>query len=791
MLSATVVLMLALGLGANGAIFSVIDAIVLRPFPIEDVDRMVMLAETSPNSLFEFETFSVAPANYLDWREQSEVFESLAAYEYWNVNLDGRDEPERVQGILVSSGFLEILGVGPGLGRTFLAEEEEVGKQHRVILGHGLWTRQFGSDTSVLGESITLDGEAYTVVGVGPEGFDFPVGAEVWAPLAFPADVREDRSARYLTVIGRLKDGRTVQYAAAQMQVIAERLKQQYPNENGAWDVGVRPLAEGLVDPGAPAFLAIMQLGAGLVLLIACANIANLLLARGTERSRELAVRMAIGAGRGRLFQLLIAEAIVLSIAGAVLSIVFAWVGLDLIRSHMPANIARFVNGWGEIDVDLRLIAFTFGGALLTAGLFGSLPALRFSRPDLNESLKQGGRGTTDAQGRLYGRNALVVVQIAMALGLLVGTGITVSAMQRLVEGPHGFDPDRMLTVRLTLPATTYEAPDSRRSFVERTLEEVSRLPGVLDVAISNTLPGTGFGASRRVSIEGEVLRDETNPYQAAYRTVSADYFETLDISILSGRGFLETDDEGAPLVAIVSESMAQRHWSDEDAIGKRLKVNTPDQDWLTVVGVSGDVVHHWIGSHNTPTVYLPYLQAPQRGISIGLRTADAPALHAQDLREAVLRVDPSQPVYEVRTMERAIRDTTLGIQYAGGIMTVLGGLALLLSSMGIYGLMAYLVNQRVQEIGIRTALGASSRNVLGLMLGHATRLTAVGLAVGIPLAFGLGRLMESALFGTVGLETGPFLGFTAVLAVISMAAGYIPTRKAMKVDPIQVLKNE
>ena len=791
MLSATVVLMLALGLGANGAIFSVIDAIVLRPFPIEDLDRMVMLAESSPNSLFDFETFSVAPANYLDWREQAEVFETLAAYEYWDVNLEGRDEPERVQGIFVSPGFLEILGVEPSLGRTFLPEEEEVGKQDRVILGHGLWTRRFGSDPSVLGQSIMLDGEAYTVVGVGPEGFDFPVGAEVWSPLAFPADVRENRSARYLTVVGRLKDDRTVEDAAAQMQVVANRLKEQYPNANGAWDVGVRPLAEGLVDPGAPAFLAVMQFGAGLVLLIACANIANLLLARGTERNRELALRMAIGAGRRRLFQLLIAEALLLSIAGAALSIMFAWIGLDLIRSHMPANIARFVNGWREIDVDLRLIAFTVGGALLTAGLFGSLPALRFSRPDLNESLKQGGRGTTDAQGRLYGRNALVVAQIAMALSLLVGAGITVSAMQRMVAGPHGFDPDRMLTVRLSLPATTYEELESQRRFAQRTLEEVSALPGVLDVAISNALPGTGTGASRRVFIEGDVLRDETNPYQAGYRTVSADYFETLDIPSLSGRGFLETDDEEAPLVTILSQSMARRHWPDENAIGKRLKVDTPDQEWLNVVGVSGDVVHHWIGSHNAPTVYLPYLQAPRRGIAIGLRTADAPTLHAQALREAVLRVDPSQPVYEVRTMARAIRDTTLGIQYAGGIMTVLGGLALLLSSMGIYGLMAYLVNQRVHEIGIRTALGASSRNVLGLMLGRVARLTAAGMVVGVGLALALGRLMENALFGTVGLETGPFLAFTGLLAGISMVAGYIPTRKALKVDPIQVLRND
>ena len=608
MLSATVVLMLAFGLGANGAIFSVIDAIVLRPFPIEDVDRMVMLAESSPDSLFEFESFSVAPANYLDWREQSDAYETLAAYEYWDVNLEDRDEPERIQGMFASPGFFEILGVEPAMGRTFLPEEEEVPNRYRVILGHGLWTRRFGADPSVLGQAITLDGEAYTVVGVAPEGFDFPVGAQVWSPLAFPPDVRENRGAKYLTVVGRLKDGRSVGDAASEMQVIGERLREQYPDDNRGWDVGVRSLSEGLIDPGAPAFLGVLQFGAGLVLLIACANITNLLLARGTERNRELAVRMAVGAGRGRLFQLLIAEAFVLSIAGAALSILFAWVGLDLIRSHMPANIARFVTGWREIDVDMRLIVFILGGALMTAGIFGSLPALRFSRPDLNDALKQGGRGTTDSHGRQYGRNALVVVQIAMALGLLVGAGITVSAMQRLIGGPHGFDSENMLTVRLSLPETKYEEPDSRRQFVDRTLAELAALPGVLNATVSNALPGTGTGSSRRIYVEGELFGEDMNPPAAAYRAVSPGYFQTLRIPVVSGRGFRATDDEETPLVAVVSKSMARRHWPGEEAIGKRLKVGSSDGEWINVVGVSGDVVHHWVGSRNEPTVYLGFV---------------------------------------------------------------------------------------------------------------------------------------------------------------------------------------
>ena len=583
----------------------------------------------------------------------------------------------------------------------------------------------------------------------------------------------------------------TLDDAKAQMQVIDDRLKQQYPTANQSWDIKVRSLNEGLIDPGAPAFLAVMQLGAGLVLLIACANIANLLLARGTERTRELAVRTALGAGRGRLFQLLITEALVLSMAGAVLSIAFAWVGLDLIRSHMPANVARFVNGWGQIDVDLRLVAFSFGGALLTSLAFGSLPALRFSRPDVSNALKSGERGTTGSRRHQHGRNALVVAQIATALCLLVGAGISVTAMQRLVSGPQGFDPENMLTVRLSLPESKYEGSDARRLFVERILEEAGTLPGVESLAVSNVLPGTGNGSSRRVFVEGEGADVNNSPPQAAYRTVSENYFDALRIPILAGRAFGPDDDEQAPPVAIVSQSMADRHWPDEEATGKRLKIGTADGEWVQVVGVSADVVHHWIGSRNAPTLYRPFRQAPGGNIAMGLRTTDNPTLHADALRQAVLSVDPSQPMYEVRTMERAIRDTTLGIQFVGGIMTVLGGLALLLSSMGIYGLMVFLVSQRTREIGIRTALGASSSSVMGLMLGKATRLTALGLTFGVGLAFALGRLMESALFGTVGLEAGPFFVFTGLLAAISMLAGYIPTRKALRVDPIQVLRNE
>ena len=793
LVAAMIVTMLALGLGANGAIFSVIDALVFRPFPIEDVDRMVMMAEKSPQSLFGFDQFSVAPANFLDWRAQSEMFQEIAAYAPWSVNLEGQDEPERVTAMRVSPGFFEILGVDIDSGRAFLPEEEERANRFRAILGHGLWTRRFGGDPAIVGQTIRLDGETYSGVGIAPPDFDFPMGSEVWAPLSLSDTEKQNRASRYLTPIARLRDDRSLEDALAEMEVIDQRLKQQHPEENQSWTMGLTPLASGVRDQVAPAFLAVMQAAAGLVLLIACANIANLLLARGTKRGRELAVRTALGAGRRRLFQLLFVEALVLSIAGGALSLLFAWIGLDVIRSTLPANIVRFVNGWKEIDVDGRLVALTFGASALTAVMFGCLPALRFSRPDLNASIKEGGRGATGGAGKQKGRNVLVVAQIAMALSLLVGAGLSVAAMQSLVAGPHGFEPEGKLISRLTLPASRYEDPAQRSRFVSSVLDELRALPGVTEAVATNVIPGAGNGSRRRaVFVEGEVLPDPSLPPRADYRTVSAGYFETMGIPIVAGRPLEEQDSvEGAPRVAIVSRSMAERHWPGEEPIGKRLKISSTDGDWLTVVGVSGDVIHHWVGSRNSPTLYRPYAQAPTRSLDLALATIDDPLLYGDALRAAVLTVDPGQPVSQVQTLQRAIRETTIGIQYAAGIMSVLGVLALILSAMGIYGVMAYLVSQRTHEIGIRTALGASSGNVLALIFRRTAWLTLSGTLVGLVLAIGLGRLMESALFGTVGLEPGPFLVFGSLLAAVSLVAGYIPTRRALRVDPITVLRSE
>ena len=486
LVAAMIVMMLALGLGANGAIFSVIDALVFRPFPIEDVDRMVMMAETSPRSLFGFDQFSVAPANFLDWRDQSEMFQEVAAYDTWSVNLEGQDEPERVQAMLVSPDFFEILGVDFDMGRTFLPEEEERANRFRAILGHGLWTRRFGGDPAIVGQTIRLDGETYSVVGFAPTDFDFPMGSELWAPLSFSDTAKQNRSSRYLTPIARLRDDRSLEDAQAEIEVIDQRLKREHPEENESWTMRLEPLAMGVRDQGAPAFLGVMQAAAGLVLLIACANIANLLLARGSERSRELAVRTALGAGRRRLFQLLFVEALVLSMAGGALSLLFAWIGLDVIRSTLPANIVRFVNGWKEIDLDGRLVALTFGASVLTAMIFGCLPALRFSRPDLNASIKEGGRGATGGAGKQKGRNVLVVAQIAMALSLLVGAGLSVAAMQSLVAGPHGFEPEGKLISRLTLPQGRYEDPAERSRFVSSVLDELRALPGVTEAFATN-----------------------------------------------------------------------------------------------------------------------------------------------------------------------------------------------------------------------------------------------------------------------------------------------------------------
>jgi putative ABC transport system permease protein len=785
----TIVLTLGLCLGANAAVFGVIDALIFRPYPIPMVDRIVMVAETSPTRSELQE--SVSPANYLDWKAQSDVFERLAAWEWWDVNLSGRDEPERVQGFFVTADFFRLIGAAPALGRDFLPDDEQVGQHTKVVLGYGLWQRRFAGDPSVVGHTILLDATPYTVIGIAPEGFDFPMTAEIWAPLAFDQKTAGLRSSRYLTVIGRLRPDRRLKEAQAQMQVIVERLERQYPESNRSRGARVVTLADGMIDEGSGAFLAAWQVAALFVLLIGCANVASLLLARGAAQHREMAVRLAMGASRRHLVRQLLVESALLAVAAVPVSILLARVALNLIRSGMPAHIARFVAGWREIGIDGRLVLVTSLLALATAVVFGVLPALHTSRPRLAESLKEGGRSATPGPGRHRLRQTLVVGQIALALTLLITTVISMASTMRHLYGPPGYAPDGLLALRVVLPDSRYAEAAPRRQFAARVLDELRSVPGSQRSAAISVLPSGGFNSSRAITIEGSLVTDRLNQPTVDYRTASAGYFDVMRIPISRGRPFGPQDTEQTLPVAIVSQTLADKFWPGQDPIGKRLKLSAEDSPWRTVVGVAGDVVHGWFQPTIHSLAYVPFPQAPPASFALVTRATGDPNALVPLARAAVRAVDPAQPVFDVMSMRRLVADRTIGLQYAANIMAALGALALTLAAVGIYGLMAYLVIERTHEIGVRVALGASRRDVLRLTGGQALRLTGLGVSAGLAFAVVISRLTAGMVPGMAPPHAWMLAAVALALAGVGLAAGYVPSRRALRIDPVVALRQE
>ena len=583
---------LALGLGANAAIFNLVDRLVLRPFPFADPDKVVMLAETGPG--LDFKKESVSAANFLDWRAQADTLTGLSGLAWWDANLIEKNDPERVQGYFASAGFFDALGVRPALGRGFVQDDETFGRHHVVVLSDALWKRRFDGDAAILGRSITIDGTPYQVIGVAPPRFQFPDGASLWAPLAFDPKTAPKRDNRFLTVVGHLAPGRTLDDALSQMSVIAVRLAQQYPEANRDHGAHVYTLSQGMLDEGTGSLLSMWQASALVVLLIACANIANLMLARAAERQRDVAVRLALGASRGRIIRELLTESVLLACLAVGPALGFAWAGLYLMRVAMPANIIRFVPGWESIGPDFRLLAFTLVLALVTAVIFGMLPALQAARSRVADALKEGGRTAT---GRQWLRRAIVVAEIAIALPLLVTAGLGVIGTNRFLNGPQGYDPDGLLTMKLVLPERTYADDTARRQFVERATREVSAVAGVTQAAVANNPPATGSNSTRTIEIDGHPAPDPKNLPSVDNRVVTPSFLDVMRIPLLRGRGFTEADREDGAPVAIVSESMARQYWPGEEPIGRRLRVR--GGSWLTVVGVCGDLIQDWFMRRN------------------------------------------------------------------------------------------------------------------------------------------------------------------------------------------------
>lgn len=792
-ISLLLIVTLGLGLGANVAMFTIMDAMLLRPLDFPNLGRLVRIWETSPSSDV-FDQWNISPGNVLDFREQTKgTLDALVALEYWNANLRGNDTPERVSGFKVSPEFFQSLGVRLHAGRGFLEEEGRAGATPSVVLGHGLWQRAFGGETSVVGRNVVMDGESFTVVGIAGQGFQFPEGAEIWSPLVLPAPGAASRDQRSLTAIGFLKPGVSIDRVRAEFAAVAKRIATEHPVANKARSVRIETLARGFEDQGLRPVMVFFQLGAGLVLLIACVNVANFLLARGAERRREIAVRQALGASRSRILRQLLTEGLVTALASMVVALPTAALASRAIREMMPAEIARFLNGWSSIDLDGRAALFGIALAVLAALTFSLAPARRASNPDLTDALKEGGRAVTEGASRQRGRSALVVVQIAAALALVLVASLAARSAWTLIEGPQGYDPDNLLALDLEMPEGKYAELTARKTFAREALSRLSAVPGVVSVALTNVLPARNSNSSRSIRIEGDAAKDASELPSADYRAVSPEFFTTMRIPVLAGRGFDARDDArpDGRQVAIVSRAFAERYWPGLDPLGRRFQAGDATAPMVTVVGVSGDVIHQWFARRNYPTFYRPFEQEPRLSVSFVARTEGDPATLAQDARRAVATVDPYQPAFAVWSMRRSLDNATIGLRFVAAIMTSLSGLALLLALSGVYGVMAYRVSLRTLEIGVRLVLGASKADVLRLTMGQAIRLTAAGLALGAVAGVALSKMLSSTLQGAVTIDAPTVLGFSALLAASALIAAYVPARRSLRIDPARALRSE
>jgi putative ABC transport system permease protein len=787
--TAIAVLTLALGIGANTAIFTVVNAVLLRPLGFRDPSRLVLVAEKSP-----YPTLSTSYENYVDWRAQSHSLESLEATRGATIALTGAGEPERLNLRMATAPLFPLLGVNAILGRTFLAEEDRAGGPPVAILSYGLWRRRFGGSRDVLGKSVTLDAQPYTVVGVLPSGFELLQPADVFLPFTpWAKTLPDDRNWHPgIFVIGRLKEGISREQARTEMVGITKRLEEQYPIYNTGISADVVGLQEQLVKNVRPALLLLLGAVAA-VLLIACVNVANLLLARAASRGREVAIRTSMGASRWRVTRQLITESLLLSLAGGALGLLFAWASLGpllkLSTTSVPAVFAVSLDRW--------VLSFTLVVSVATGLLFGIVPALRTAKLDLRETLNESSRGSTSGPGHHRIRGALVAAEIAMAMLLLVGSGLLLRSFSRLQDVPPGFQADHLLVADLPLSQGTYAKPEQRFEFFDRLVERAKSLPGVRSAGAASFLPVSGGGGLLHFNISGRPPKSPHDYTAAGYRTITPNYFETLGMPLEQGRFFTAGDTEKAPAVVVINAAMARTYFPGENPLGKRMQIGaTPVSDvpWMEVVGVVGDV-RQGLDLDPKAEMYLPYRQADQLipvfQLSIVLRTAADPMLEASALRSALAEIDPNQPLVRVRTMEENMAATVAQPRFRTWLIGIFAALALVLAGVGVYGVMSYTVTQRTSEIGIRVTLGAQPEDVFRIVVGEGLRLALAGVGVGILAALALTRLLRSFLYGVSAYDPLTFGAVTMILTLVAVAASFFPARRATLVDPMVALRYE
>ncbi|HXU39087.1 MAG TPA: ABC transporter permease [Blastocatellia bacterium] len=796
--SAVAIIAIALGTGANSAIFSVVNAVLLRPLPYQNPDGIVLVwgknATTSRDAL--------SVPDYLDYRSQNSVFAEMAAFAYDDFNLNTGDEPEHVQGTMVSANYFSVLGATLSKGAAFGPEDDQPGAGRIAIISNGLWKRRFGSDPNLIGQPILLNGASFIVTGIAAANFQSPNpedNPQVWVPLSLdggdrlrvPASVSPasltNRRSRFLIGIARLKPGVIVRQAQSDLDGMASRLEQQYKDTNAGIGASVVSLREHIVGKIQSA-LVVLLAAVGFVLLIACANVANLLLARAATRQKEIAIRTVMGAGRLRLIRQMLTESVLLAVVGSAFGLAFAYGEIKLLLSLNPANIPRL----SDIEIDGRVLGFTFLIAILTGIIFGLAPALQASKTELNEALKEAARGSTGGINRQRVRSLLVVSEVALTVLLLIGAGLMLKSFYSLQRVNPGFNPASTLTMMINLPVSKYADDHQVQAFFEQALNRVSILPGVQAAGAVTGLPLTTTSVIRlRFIVDAHPPTSASEVPRANFRSISHDYFRAMGIPLVKGRYFTEQDRDKSPPVVIINETMANRYWQGEDPIGRRMTIPSLGGVSREIAGVVADVKHSGLDTESGAEMYVPYLQKPFNFMALVIRTTSEPLSLTGAVRSEIQAVDKSQPVYDVKTMQQVVGDSVSQPRLYTLLLGIFGALALTLAAVGIYGVMNYSVVQRRHEIGIRMALGAQRGDILKMVVGQGMLLALIGIATGLTAALILTRVMETLLFGVSARDLWTFVLIPFVLAAFAFVSSYIPARKATRVDPMIALRYE
>jgi predicted permease len=794
--TAVAVLTLALGIGANTAIFSVIDSVLLRPLPYHGPDSLVMVWET--NSQHPNPHNTVSPPNFLDWQSRNTVFSSMAYIFDERDNLTGNGDPQQVVVQDVSTNFFSLLGVNPILGPGFTPENGQPGHDNVVILGYGIWKERFAGDPAIVGKSILLNGHPQTVVGVAPQNFQWFIkdgsltGAkpQIWSPFVFPQSFHDHKQiGRFITVVARLNPGATHSQAQSQMNAIASRLEQEYPDFDGHWGVNIVPLRQQISGDLRPALLVLFG-AVALVLLIACANVSSLLLARAASREREMAIRTAIGASRWRIARQLLMESLLLALIGGGIGVMLAVWGSNALLAASPRNLLDL----SSVSMDLRVLSFALAATLLAGLLFGFLPSYISANSRISETLKEGGRGSSSANRRAFARNAFVVAQFGLALVLLTGSGLLIRSFVRLIGVNPGFDTSHLLTFKVSLPRSKYDTDPLRMAFFQQLLARFAAVPGVRSASMESFPPFTGLGAATGVHLLSQPQQSLMDLPVANVRVVGPDYFSTMNIPLRAGRLFNAQELAQEKHVTIINQAFADRYLHGVNPLGQKAAIHMKSlvENQLQpseIIGVVGDVHQMGLDAAPEPTVYWPHPELVMSGMTILVRTSNDPFALASAARAELQQLDPELPLAGVATMDQLLADSLSRSRFTMLLLGIFAAVALVLAAVGIYGLIAYSVTQRTQELGIRIALGAQRRDVLRLVLAQGTRLTLLGVAIGILAALAFSRLLATLLFGVSATDPLTFAGVAGLLVVVALAACFIPARRATRVDPIVALR--